>query len=188
MIKRVIFVLVNCLLLFGFTAQNSIQQIPLLDLKGQTFYLNNLHKYKATVIVFMSPECPLCQSYTLTINQLMQKYSAKSIQFIGVVPTKDFSVADIVDYKHQYKSNLNLVRDTKSQLVKKIQATITPEVFLLDAKGSVLYSGRIDNWAYELGRKRTVITEHDLKEALESVVNNKPIKVKKTKAVGCFIE
>jgi hypothetical protein len=118
----------------------------------------------------------------------MQKYSAKSIQFIGVVPTNDFSVADIVDYKRQYKSNLNLVRDTKSQLVKKIQATITPEVFLFDAKGSVLYSGRIDNWAYELGRKRTVITEHDLKDALESVVNNKPIKVKKTKAVGCFIE
>lgn len=176
------------LLLSGFTAQNSIQQIPLLDLKGHTFYLNNLHKYKATVIVFMSPECPLCQSYTLTINQFIQKYANKSVQFIGVVPTNDFSVNDIVDYKRKYKSNLTLMRDTKSQLVKKIRATITPEVFLLDTKGSVLYSGRIDNWAYELGRKRTVITEHDLKNALEAVVNNKPIKVKKTKAVGCFIE
>ena len=180
--------LVSCLLLSGFTAQNSIQQIPLLDLKGKTFYLNNIHKYKATVIVFMSPDCPLCQSYTLTINQLMQKYSSKSIQFIGVVPTNNFSVADIVDYKRQYKSNLNLVRDAKCQLVKKIKATITPEVFLLDAQGGVLYSGRIDNWAYELGRKRTVITEHDLKDVLESVVNNKSIKVKKTKAIGCFIE
>lgn len=188
MIKRIIFVWVSCLLFWGFTAQNSIQQIPLLDLKGQTFYLNNLHKNKATVVVFMSPECPLCQSYTLTINQLMQKYASKSIQFIGVVPTNDFSVKDIVDYKRQYKSNLNLVRDTKNQLVKKMQATITPEVFLINDKGSVLYSGRIDNWAYELGRKRTVITEHNLKDALESIVNNKPIKVKKTKAVGCFIE
>jgi hypothetical protein len=52
----------------------------------------------------------------------------------------------------------------------------------------VIYQGRIDNWAYELGKKRKVITEYNLKDALTSVLLNKPISVSKTKAVGCYIE
>jgi thiol-disulfide isomerase/thioredoxin len=187
-IKKQIIFFISCFILFGFTAQNGIQNVPLLDLKGNTFKLNQLHKYKATAIFFMSPECPLCQNYTLTINQLIKKYNGKAIDFIGVVPTKDFLVADILKYKRSYKSNLNLVRDSENKLVKKLGATITPEVFLVDSKGVILYSGRIDNWAYELGKKRTVITAHDLVDAIESVLNNKPVKIKKTKAVGCFIE
>jgi hypothetical protein len=51
-----------------------------------------------------------------------------------------------------------------------------------------LYQGRIDNWAYELAKKRRVITEHNLRDALNSIVHNQPIKITKTKAVGCYIE
>jgi thiol-disulfide isomerase/thioredoxin len=187
-IKKQIIFFISFFMLFGFTAQNGIQNIPLLDLKGNIVKLNQIHKYKATAIYFISPECPLCQSYTLTINQLIKKYNGKAIDFIGVVPTKNFSMSDILNYKRIYKSNLNLVCDTGNKLVKKIGATITPEVFLVDSKGVTIYSGRIDNWAYELGKKRTVITAHDLVDAIESVLNNKPVKIKKTKAVGCFIE
>jgi thiol-disulfide isomerase/thioredoxin len=172
----------------GFTAQNSIPNIPLFDLKGNIFRINQLHKYKATVIFFLSPECPLCQSYTLTINQLIKKYNGKPIQFIGVIASKDFSVDDILSYKRNYKLNLNLVRDAKSLLAKKLGATITPEVFVLGPTGVIRYSGRIDNWAYDLGKKRTLITEHNLIDAIDSVICNKSVKIKKAKAVGCFIE
>jgi len=188
MIKKQTIILMTCFMFLGFTAQNSVSNIPLLDLKGNIFRINQLHKYKATVIFFLSPECPLCQSYTLTINQLIKKYNGKPIHFIGVIASEDFSVDDILNYKRSYKLNLNLVRDTKSLLAKKLGATITPEVFLLGATGLISYSGRIDNWAYDLGKKRTLITEHNLIDALEAVLQNKSVKIKKTKAVGCFIE
>lgn len=181
-------ILMTCFMFLSYTAQNSIPNIPLLDLKGNIFRINQLHKYKATVIFFLSPECPLCQSYTLTINQLIKKYNGKPIQFIGVIASEDFSVDGILNYKRNYKLNLNLVRDVKSLLAKKLGATITPEVFLLGATGLINYRGRIDNWAYDLGKKRTLITEHNLIDAIEAVLCNKSVKIKKTKAVGCFIE
>jgi len=187
-IKRQILVWIGCFLFLGFTAQNDIPNIRLMDLKGKIFRINQLHKYKATVIVFLSPACPLCQSYTLTINQLIKKYNGKPIQFIGIIASKDFSVDDILNYKRSYKLNLNLVRDTERLLSKKLGATITPEVFLVGAMGEIKYSGRIDNWAYELGKKRTIITEHDLIDAIEAILSDKSVKTKKTKAVGCFIE
>ena len=80
------------------------------------------------------------------------------------------------------------MRDTKSLMAKKLGATITPEVFLLGKTGVIRYSGRIDNWAFDLGKKRSVITEHNLIDAIEAVLQNKSVKIKKAKAVGCFIE
>ncbi len=188
MIKKQIIISVIYLLLTAFTFNAGIDTIALLDLKGNTVKLNQLSKYKATALFFLSPECPLCQSYTLTINNLQKKYNDKSINFIGIVPTKNYSVNDINEYKRSYKSTLTILRDIDNKLVDKIGATITPEVFLVNDKGVVLYSGRIDNWAIELGRKRTVITQFDLINAIDLVLKNQPIKVKKTKAIGCFIE
>ena len=83
---------------------------------------------------------------------------------------------------------LPLLRDPENKLVKALGATITPEVFVLNGQYEVMYSGRIDNWAYELAKKRKLITAHDLQDALEAMLAGKKVIVTQTKAVGCFIE
>lgn len=175
-------------LLVAFVPQQQPGNIILLDLKGNKTSLASLKDHKATAIIMLSPECPLCQSYTLTINNLAKSYQAKGIGFIGVIPTKDFTLQSITDYRITYKPAIKLLRDPENKLVTLLGATITPEVFLLDRDGKIKYSGRIDNWAYELGKKRKVITEHNLKDAIEAVLAGKAVAVTKTKAVGCFIE
>lgn len=165
-----------------------INTISLLDLKGASV---SLHKYvgkSATVFIFISPECPLCQSYTLTINKLLTSYQNDSIRFIGIVPGMDFSAEEIVAFKRKYKTDLLLLRDPLNKLTHALKATITPEVFMVNQQQQVIYQGRIDNWAYEVGRKRTVITEHDLRDAIEAFKRHQPINKRKTKAIGCFIE
>lgn len=165
-----------------------INTISLLDLKGQTV---SLHKYVgkgATIFIFISPECPLCQSYTLTINKLLATYQTDSIRFLGIVPGSSFTTAETLDFKRKYKCNLTLLHDPKNKLTDLLKATITPEVFMLNQQQKVIYQGRIDNWAYEVGKKRAVITEHNLIDAIKAVKLHQPIAYPKTKAVGCFIE
>lgn len=187
--KYLTFTLLLCLpWCFSFTNADKLSAIPLLDLKGKKVYLNQINKHKATVLIYVSPECPLCQSYSLTINNLIETYAPKQVAFYGIVPGLDYDVADILKYQRTYKSRLPLYRDTEKKTVQLIGATITPEVFVLNQAGALVYAGRIDNWAYELGKKRKVITEHNLRDALVSVLANRPVLVKKTKAVGCFIE
>lgn len=164
------------------------QQINLKDVKGKEYSLNQLQKQPYTVYIFLSPECPLCQSYSLTLKLLHEKYATKGFTFIGVVPGTDFTNEQITTYKIKYKIPFLILKDETSQLVKKMKATITPEVFLVNAKQQILYQGRIDNWAYELGKKRKVITEHDLLNAIDAMLLQKPIIVSKTKAIGCYIE
>ncbi|MCU0423773.1 MAG: redoxin domain-containing protein [Bacteroidia bacterium] len=166
----------------------TVWQTKLMDLKGNLKNLQQFRSNKATVIYFLSPECPLCQSYSLTINQIYTRFKDNEFNFIGIIPGRNYSVDEIKSYGRKYKLQVELLRDTASLLVNKLQATITPEVFVLNKNGDILYSGRIDNWAYELGRKRTVITEHNLINALQEINAGKQVSIKKTKAVGCFIE
>jgi len=81
-----------------------------------------------------------------------------------------------------------MIVDSAYTLTNLFNAATTPEAFVTDSTSIVLYSGRIDNWAYEVSKKRDLITEHDLQNALDCIVDNKPIAVSQTKAVGCFIE
>lgn len=107
---------------------------------------------------------------------------------VGIVPGTEYSDLEISTFKHKYKLPFVLWKDEQLLLARKYHATVTPEAIVVDADGKVLYQGRIDNWAYEVSKKRRVITEHDLEDALNSIVNKQPVKVAKTKAIGCFIE
>lgn len=175
-------------LLAGLTRVMAQQSFELKDLKENRVVLKETFTGKARVYIFLSPECPLCQSYSLTLRNLYDQYHQKGIEMIGIIPGTDFTTTQILEYRIKYKIPFTLLKDEKLQVVKKFNGTTTPEAVVVNGTGKVLYQGRIDNWAYELGKKRKVITEHDLQDALASIIASKPIKVTKTKPVGCFIE
>jgi thiol-disulfide isomerase/thioredoxin len=155
-------------------------------------HVSALHKevtrHKATVIIFLSSDCPLCLSYAPVLQQLKDRFSKDSISFLGVFPGQLYTGAEIRTFYMTSKSDLTLCLDKNKELALELGATITPEVFVLDRKGNTLYSGRIDNWAYEVGKKRTVVTEHELEDALIAIAKGEPVKVKHADAAGCFIE
>ncbi|MDP1727662.1 MAG: redoxin family protein [Bacteroidota bacterium] len=169
--------------------QPKMGSVLLTKLDGKPGYIERDKKLKATVIYFLSPECPLCQSYSVNIKSLAAKYQNKGIRFIAIVPGTDFNANEILLFRIKYKlQSISFYIDPKLEMVHLLKASITPEVFVLDQNENLIYSGRIDNWAYELSRKRKVITEHDLENVLAAVDMNAKIKYRKTKAVGCFIE
>ena len=73
-------------------------------------------------------------------------------------------------------------------LARKLDASVTPEVFILNQDNQTLYSGRIDNSYFGVGKKRTITTKNELRDALTALVNGKEIPIKHAPAVGCLIE
>jgi thiol-disulfide isomerase/thioredoxin len=166
----------------------NLQSIALKNLQGKEGFIDLSKGQKGTVLFFLSPECPLCQSYSLTINQLQKTYAGQGFQFIGIIPSKDFSTTDVIEYRNHYQLKaLSFWFDPNLKLAQFCQATITPEVVVYKPNGQKIYQGRIDNWAYELAKKRKVITEHDLQNVLEKLSKNLAVTFYQTKAVGCFI-
>ena len=137
-------------------------------------------------IVFLSPECPLCQNYTLVLNRLLDQYKGR-LTLYGVIPGKAYSTADLEKFRKDYSIRFELLVDKKFRLVRLLKASTTPQVFLLNRQNEILYAGLIDNWAASLGVQRTVVTEHYLAAAIDASLAHLPIAIRTTRPVGCLI-
>ena len=143
---------------------------------------------RAAVFVFLSPDCPLSENYTLTLNNLHKEFASNGIEFYGVFSGYGVSKASMDNFVAAFRVNFPVMLDADAKIADFFEAMKTPEVFLTDAKAKIIYKGAIDNYAPELGQHRAVVTEHYLLDALSSVRDSKPVQVKQTEAVGCFIE
>lgn len=136
----------------------------------------------------MSETCPICQSATLELKNLYAQYHSKGVDFIGVFPNETISNdASIAKFGKKYNLEFPLKLDQGQQWVKQFSATVTPQVFVTNEAQEVLYSGRMDNGFERVGKKRQVITEFYLKNALEDLLAKRMVAVKETAPVGCFI-
>lgn len=104
------------------------------------------------------------------------------------MPGKYCTADELKTFLKKYHISFPVYIDKNKTLSQCLNATIVPEVFFITKENNLLYSGRIDDWMYSLSKKKPKATTHELEDALENFVQHKPINVKKTKAVGCFIE
>ena len=144
----------------------------------------SLKNKPGAVFVFLSPDCPLSQNYSPTLTHLRSQFQPNGIEFYAVFAGKP--VVD--DFIAAYKITFPVLMDSDFRLADFFGATKTPEAFVLDPQGNFIYKGAIDNRAPELGQQRTVITEHYLLDALNSILQHENLRVKETPSVGCFIE
>ncbi len=142
-----------------------------------------------SVYIFLSESCPICKSQTLTLRQLYAEYSPKGISFIGLFPNEEYSTDESIQkFGKKYKLDFELKNDEGQKMVKKFSATTNPQIFVVrNSTQKILYKGKIDNGFENIGKKRQVITEHYLRDALENILRQKEIVVKETQPVGCFI-
>ena len=162
-----------------------ISAVRLQALDQRSFATTALHK-KLACFIFLSPECPLSQNYSVLLNKLAAEHN-KDVDIVGVFPGKGYSFQEYKKFKKKYHINFILLADRASGLVKKLSATTTPEAFLLNDKNSILYHGSIDDWAISLGKQRKTATQNYLQDAINNYLAGMPISIKETKPIGCLI-
>jgi hypothetical protein len=138
------------------------------------------------VFVFLSPECPLCQNYTRTLNQLDQQYAGR-IAFYGIIPGRTWKQSDVTAFAKKYHIGFPLQMDRDLRIAHSLTATTTPEAVLVTGDSTVLYKGAIDNWYKTLGRASNKPTQHYLQDAIDHVLRHESPPVRNTDPVGCLI-
>lgn len=154
---------------------------------GTPAKLDALRGKAATVVVFISFECPVSNSYVAGLNELARTHAGKGVAVVLVCPTDDTREA-VAKASAGFKLTVPVLLDPKRELASGLKAVCTPEAFLLDADGTVRYRGRIDD-SYSARLKRNpVVTKHDLDAALVAVLDGEQVATAVTKSVGCEIE
>lgn len=143
--------------------------------------------HRLTAFVFLSTECPLSQNYTLPLNELRDQYPPADLDLVGVFPLADDDAARVGGFRSTYGVRFATRLDHGYALVDALEASITPEVVLLDDRDRVIYRGKIDNWAVKLGTTRKAATEHYLRDAIEAHLAGRTPEVERVDPIGCFL-
>jgi hypothetical protein len=138
------------------------------------------------LFVFLSPECPISQKYTRTLNLLNRQY-AGNMDIDGIVSGKTWTKADINAFATKYHISYPLWIDRSLALAHYLWASTTPEVILLTADNNLIYRGAIDNWFQSLGKSRSAPTQNYLQDAIDGALRHAYPAVKRTTPVGCMI-
>jgi peroxiredoxin len=159
------------------------EEFRLKDYNGKEHSLSEYKDSKAIVLIFIATECPVSNDYNSRMAQLYNEYKDKGVAFLGINSNKQESVPDIK--KHAKKNNLEfpILKDEKNKVADKFEASVTPEVFILNSNYEILYHGRIDD-----SRDPSGITDKDASKALDEILAGKKVTNVKTKAFGCTIK
>jgi len=191
--KRVIWFFAIVLMLVSlFTASTANAQIPkigsavenftLTDINGKSQSLDSLKGKNGAVVVFLSAQCPVVRGYHQRINQIAADYQAKGINFIGINSNVSESLEWVKSNAAEYEYKFPVLIDKGNVLADKLGATVTPEVYYLDAKNTLLYHGAIDN-----DRSGRNVSENYLKTAFDASLSGKKIERTTANAFGCSI-
>ena len=144
---------------------------------------------KGTLVLFSCNHCPFVIAWEDRIVALGNAAQTAGVGVIQINSNDPSAHAEdgfdeMVTRAKEKGMKFPYVVDGTSGIAKAFGATRTPEAFLFDASGKLVYHGTIDDNAQDADK----VKETYLKNAIEAVSSGKTPSVKETKAIGCGIK
>ena len=149
----------------------------------------------ATVWLFISTDCPICNNYQPELERLRARYTPLGIEFIGVYAEVPVSAREVGEHVRQFAITYPTIVDDDRAIRNRFGVRFVPEV-VVTAGGrdatinplAFLYRGRIDDQYPERGSRRPSATTHDLNDALRDITQGNAPAARVTTPVGCVLE
>lgn len=156
------------------------------DLYGREAIMSPDDAAPASVLFFFSNTCPVARRYVPRMIQLAVAYRARGVQFVAINVSQDDTLDDVAHFAMEYGFTFPVVKDPGFAAVKALGVSRTPEVTVLDKNFAATYQGRIDD-QYRLGGVRPEATRHDLADALDALLEGRPVPASHVPAEGCVV-
>jgi peroxiredoxin len=153
------------------------------DADGRAHSLASLKGKSGTLILFIATRCPVSNAYNARMQKLADDYRERGINVLGINSNVAEPAAEVREHAAANGLNFTILKDPGNQIADRYDAQVTPEAYLLDASGKLVYHGRIDNSRYGV-----MVTSTELRDAIEAVLAGKPVDKAEVKAFGCSIK
>jgi hypothetical protein len=144
---------------------------------------------RGTLVIFTCNHCPWAQAWESRITELGNTYRGQGMGVIAINPNDPAEHADdgYEEMQRRHRAagmQFAYVVDETSNVARAFGATRTPEVFLFDARGLLVYHGSVDDNAHEPAQ----VQNRYLRDALDALVAGRAIATPETRSLGCTIK
>jgi peroxiredoxin len=133
--------------------------------------------HRAVVVMFLSTICPYSNYYNDLIRDLAVEFDRKNVFFLGINSGRLETAAEAKSHAKEHGHAFSIAKDSDSHVADLLGARRTPEVFVIDHDGKLRYRGRV----------ASKLSSPDLKNALDALLEGRPVRPAETKAFGCAI-
>jgi len=156
---------------------------------GRTHTIASERGKKGTLVIFACNHCPFVKAWEERMVTLGNQWRARGVGVIAINANdpEAFPEDDLAGMKARAKQRgmkYAYVVDGTSDVARAFGATHTPEAFLFDASGKLVYHGAIDDNAHEPSQ----VKERYLADALTATASGRAVPVAETKSIGCSIK
>jgi peroxiredoxin len=157
---------------------------------GRTVSLDDYKNAPALLVMFICNHCPYVKHVREHLAQLVREYQARGVAVVAISsndvaqfpddgPAAMKEVADTWGYTFPY------LYDENQEVAKQYRAACTPDFFVFDKDGRLVYRGQMDDSRPSNGRP---VTGKDLRAALDAVLAGRPLPADQKPSMGCNIK
>ncbi len=181
-------------------AQNNIQSIdigsnlPIPDAAmkstdGKTVTLSKAATKQGLLVMFSCNTCPYVIKSQARTKEAIDYAKSQNIGMIIINSNeaqrdKEDSYNAMATYAKKQGYKVPYVVDDKSKVADAFGATRTPEVFLFDGNGKLVYKGAMEDNPSNPAESKELF----LKAAIDNMLADKPADPNSTKSIGCTIK
>lgn len=166
----------------------------LTDTNGKSHALSSF-KGKTVVLEWFNKGCPYVQKHYKSSNMqgLQKKYTDSGVVWLTVISSAEkkqgfetATEANATRAEWKIASTATLL-DPKGDVGRLYQAKTTPQIYIIDAKGTLAYNGAIDSISSS-DQADLPKAENYAASALDLIAAGKPVKTSSTKPYGCGVK
>lgn len=165
-----------------FRLGSQVGDFTLKQLDGSPVQFSTL-KGPITVVIFISVQCPVSNSYNERMNALYRDYAPKGVKFVFINANRTEPASAVMQHAREHNFAFPVYKDENNVVADKFGATVTPETYVIDSTGTIRYHGSIDD-----SMNPSRVSSQRLRAALDSVLSGKQPPQTETKAFGCTIK
>src|SRR5262245_11737426 len=168
--------------------------VPMTDVKmtgvdGKAVTLASVAGKKGTIVVFTCNHCPWAKMWQTRVTEIGNAAGKAGLGMVAINANDpaEYPEDDMNGMKARAKQlgmKFPYVVDPRSDVARAFGASRTPEAFVFDAEGKLVYHGTIDDNPQDASG----VKDAWLKLAVKEVSTGKPVTTAETKAMGCSIK
>ena len=150
--------------------------------------LTDVMSHNGAIVVFTCNHCPYVVGSEPRIEAMAERARSEGLGFAGI------NSNDPGNYESDSWDNMvkranrgmsySYLHDDSQDTARAYGAERTPEFYLIDSSGSVVYRGRLD----DSPRDPSHTTSSDLSNAMDDLTAGRSIAVSRTNSIGCSVK
>jgi len=157
---------------------------------GKTVSLKTFTGKKALLVMFICRHCPYVDHVKEELARIGQDYLSQDVGIVAISSNDAKNYPDdrpkrLKEMAEKLAFGFPFCYDETQDVARAYAAACTPDFFLFDAGGRLVYRGQLDDSRPGNGKP---VTGRDLRAALDQVLKGKPISEDQKPSVGCNIK